>query len=425
MQTQRVIITTALLAALVSAGVLHTTDVRSSPWPFCLAALVWGIVAMTPLSFGRWSTKTTPLILTALLIRLPLLLTPIALSDDLFRYLWEGHALTLDINPYATSPSQALNAQPNDAILAQVNHPEVVTAYPPVALRLFQVLGLIAYHPLTIRVAATIADVGTAVGISAILKARRRTIAPAWVYALHPLSALESAGNAHIEAFAVFVLVMAFWFWERRKIAHASALILIGAGLKLAPLVAMPAMWRQGRRESIRGALWGALALGLIGGTLWKQIPMDGAGLGVWAKHWSFNAPFFPLVARLWNDPMLARLSIAAITVMTWCVAILRWRDPVRVAFYTAAIAFLLSPTAHPWYLLWAWVPALIVGATPWSILATTAPLGYLVFVGFDPSTGQWQEPSWLVWLVFFPFAIALGRTWLAHTNRPGPWPPD
>ena len=421
MRLEALVIGGAVAASFLASAMLSAIDPRVSPFPFCVITLLWGGVAIAPIWKGVWTTRRLPLALVAITVRLPLLFAPLVLSDDLFRYLWEGHALSVGVDPYSVSPAQAVLAYPNDAVLSQVNHPEIVTAYPPGALRLFQLLGLVAYHPLTLRCAAALVDVGTVLLLASLLRSRGRTTAAAWAYALHPLPAIESAANAHLETFAVCALVGAFWAWEHRKTAVSAALAVVGGGLKLAPLVALPAIWRQSRRETTIGVLLGVAVLGVIGGTLWLRIPVNGAGLGVWARHWAFNAPVFPAVETLLGDPVRSRLFVATVIVGVWLAASCRWRDPVRATFWAAAVAVLLSPTVHPWYLLWAWVPALVIGARAWAILATTGPLGYLVFVGFDPSTGQWQEPGWLVWVVFFPFVTALGCSWLLRLTRPGP----
>jgi hypothetical protein len=76
----------------------------------------------------------------ALLVRLPLVGTPPLLSDDLYRYLWEGTVLGAGGDPFATAPA----AWPglDDVLRAHVNHPDVPSVYPPLALVWFRALAL-------------------------------------------------------------------------------------------------------------------------------------------------------------------------------------------------------------------------------------------------------------------------------------------
>ena len=69
--------------------------------------------------------------------------------------------------------------------------------------------------------------------------------------------------------------------------------------------------------------------------------------------------------------------------------ALWRRRDPAEVALWAGGAFVLLSPTVHPWYVIWAWVPSLLTGVRAWTALATAAPLAYAVLATLDPATGQ------------------------------------
>ena len=81
----------------------------------------------------------------------------------------------------------------------------------------------------------------------------------------------------------------------------------------------------------------------------------------------------------------------------------------------------LLSPTVHPWYVGWAWVPALICGAHAWTLLAALMPLAYIVLATVDPASGAWKEAVWPRLVIYGPFfAMACWRS-LQATITPGP----
>ena len=111
-------------------------------------AVLW--VGLSWLVIRRWRLPQKPgpvLILTlALGVRLGYaLLMPPTLSDDIWRYLWDGQTLAAGQNPYATAPAEAMAEldkraesgalMPGDRqrreLLAQINHPELVTIYQP------------------------------------------------------------------------------------------------------------------------------------------------------------------------------------------------------------------------------------------------------------------------------------------------------
>ena len=73
-------------------------------------------------------------VLVALALRAALVATPPTLSDDLYRYVWEGRVLASGSSPYAHAPLDSALATLRDAaIFPRVNHPELSAIYPPLA----------------------------------------------------------------------------------------------------------------------------------------------------------------------------------------------------------------------------------------------------------------------------------------------------
>ena len=114
-----------------------------------------------------------------------------------------------------------------------------------------------------------------------------------------------------------------------------------------------------------------------------------------------------------------ARPVAALLGLGVTALALRRFRDPVRVALWVGGGFVLLSPTVHPWYLLWAWVPALLAGVRAWTVLAVLAPVSYAVFIG-----GGWTERAWPALVQYLPFGAALAWEAWRHLVTPGPWAP-
>ena len=74
------------------------------------------------------------IIAVAVAIRLPFLFRPPELSDDIYRYLWDGFQILNGHNPYAASPSNIpRHAEFYNGLFAHINHPDLITIYPPAA----------------------------------------------------------------------------------------------------------------------------------------------------------------------------------------------------------------------------------------------------------------------------------------------------
>ena len=80
------------------------------------------------------------------------------LSDDIYRFVWDGNLIGLNINPYGSMPSE-LVGQNNPGLsmdlYAQMNSPDYYTIYPPVTQLIFYIStwfsGNIFYSSLTIK----------------------------------------------------------------------------------------------------------------------------------------------------------------------------------------------------------------------------------------------------------------------------------
>jgi hypothetical protein len=340
---------------------------------------------------------------TAVLLRLLLLASPPTLSDDLFRYLWEGHIQWAGFNPFLLPPEHADLLPLRDAIYEKVAHRGVSTIYPPLAQWLFA--GVSLFHsPLAWKVVAAAADLG----IVAVL-ARNRRVWAAVFWALHPLPAVESAASGHLEPIAILLALLALARFERNDTGGASLLATLGGGIKLLPVVLLPALLRdRSHREVIRTIGICSAVAGVV------SIPYLGAGLDLfrgfqtYAQHWSHNASIFSGLLWLTGDPFHARLLGGALGggVVLW--AWMRRLGPGEFLLWVTGALVLLSPVVHPWYVLWPLAAGLWVGSWAFCVLASTCLLSYGVLQGYDPAGGGWEELAWIPWIEYPPLLLAL-----------------
>ncbi len=386
---------------MVTACLLHGAANRAEAATIVPIAVMWGAVV---LGFRNRLGHVSPwaLFAVAVAVRLVLVGTPPLLSDDLYRYLFEGKALWAGHNPLVAAPATLRGV--DDALLAKVNHPEVSTVYPPVALLWFRLVA-VADSTLAIQLGTALFDALTPL---ALLVATRRAWT-AWVYALHPLPVLEGAGSGHLDLLAVGFAAWGVAAFRRGLPVAAGTALLAGGGVKLLPFALMPRVVLDLRRWwPIAG--WLAIGLAISGPILGAGV--DGlAGIERYARDWQFNPLAFGLV-----EPWLGTWTRPALVLAGGVVALLalRHRDPGRTWHELGTAFVVLSPTVHPWYLLWAMVPGLLC-ASPRAAAASVGYLpAYLVLLTFDPATGQWSEAPFLPWITWGP-AIA---SWLLVYSR-------
>ncbi len=426
-----------LVALLFSLALVWLGDLRAEPTRAIVLLMAWGLLGLLAHALDLRRHRLDPpgterldvrrlrprqVFVAALAVRALLLASPPSLSDDLYRYIWEGWLVLHGGNPYLQAPAE-LGLVPELPVRELVNHPGVTSIYPPLALWLFAVLAALSPTALLFKAAMALCDAGVAAALAMALRARGRSTANAWLYAVLPLAAVESAGSGHMEFLALLgmALALAHWSEGRSGLGWAG----LGGLVKFLPFVMLPSL-----RHRQPWLLLLVLALGVA--SAWPFVAAGPAmlrGLLTYGQHWSFNAGGFALLSGLLaplgivaREARLIAVGIGALVVLgSWW----KLRDPARVALWVGGAFVLLSPTVHPWYLVWVWVPALLCGVRSWTVLVLLAPLSYAALTTYDPLTRAWQEPAWPAFAQYLPLAAAALAESLWQQMRPGPWSPS
>jgi len=372
----------------------------------CYLAMLWCIHrAQRTKSAAVW-LGTAVIIVAALAFRAILLpVTPI-LSDDIYRYLWDGRVQLAGINPYAYAPNDPALQGLRNELWSSTNFSQLRTIYPPVTQQAF-LLG--AWLSPTLM-GQKLVFVGAELIVVACLVAllRLRNLSPLWVaaYAWHPLVILEIAGSGHNDTVGLAWLWAGLLAWQLKHPALA-AVGWAGALLsKYTTVILAPWWWfrRTARRWLI---LFGALAALPIA-CCPPIVTALFESLSAMATRFESNSSVYLLVATAVRHPALARLLVAGLwlALVIWLAR--RQDDPLRFLLGALAAAALLSPVLHPWYLVWVvpcfcfWRPTALVALTGLVVLAYTVWPGYL-------AGGPWVVPTWARLAEYVPvFAIGL-----------------
>ena len=103
-----------------------------------LQGAVWAVAAVI-VARGAGRPSLTLILATAALLRFGALAAPVYLSDDVYRYIWDGRVQAAGINPYRYIPTDTQLAPLRDeTIFPNINRNNYApTIYPPVAQMLF------------------------------------------------------------------------------------------------------------------------------------------------------------------------------------------------------------------------------------------------------------------------------------------------
>lgn len=344
----------------------------------CVCAFAaWRLYRLVP------SARTV--VLLAFAVRVLAFAAPPSLSDDGYRYLWDGYVQVSGVSPYAVVPEQGVDLGPSE-LLDLMNSPTFFSVYPPVTQAAF---AFSAVWSSDWRVGwyvwKLICLVGE--GLTAWLLIRLVGSGGALIYLLHPLSWIEAVGQAHSEALMVPALLGAVWFIRRPRASGLAGIgIAVAALVKLYPLVLMPLFAR-----SVRGwVVFGIALLVLSSAYLSPEAVRNGLeSVQLFGTYFEFNGgPYILLKAALWEwlpslAPHTSRVLLAVFVLGGLVLGYGLRSQPVRAAFWVVTLYLACSATVHPWYALGLlaltpllrpiplWLPA-------WCLLALTTYSRYI-----------------------------------------------
>jgi len=329
----------------------------------------------------RGKVAWSPFVILAVAVglRLLFLFSPPQLSDDLYRYLWDGSNLLQGVNPYATAPADAGPSPAHSAILSRINHPDHVTIYPPAA-QLVCAGGAALGGTLTgIKVFLVLFDIGLCILLILLLK---RLEMPAWravLYAWNPLPVLEIASSGHVDGAGLTLLIGALYLLVMHRprssgnVPESWPFLLSGSLaasaclVKLFPLVLAPVLFMlvpKKRRLSFAAGFISILAALMI--PFLPHLANMAVSLDIYARNWEFAGFAFNTLRTLTGSGTSARLLLLSCFLLVIFFVVIRLyggrhqgassgisaRQALEACYAIAMAFLLLTPTLQPWYAL-------------------------------------------------------------------------
>ena len=358
----------------------------------------------------------------SVLFRLIFLFALPTLSEDFYRFIWDGRLWNSGFHPFAELPVAYLQqgiAGIDQELFSKLNSPEYFTIYPPVSQFIFwlsvkvspsSVLGSVVF----MRLILMAGEVGVIILMRRFLSKFSMPSTNTLVYALNPLVIIELTGNLHFEGLVLFFILFTVYALGNQKMVQSAAYIALAAATKLVPIIFIPALLRaQGFKNALKYGFLVIVFSILFFIPLLNQHVFQSMTTSVrlYFNKFEFNASLYYLVREYgfwkygYNIIQTVGWKLGVATTMLIVLFTFRkgWAKSGVISIdstqfllsdflWILSIYFLFATTLHPWYITT--LLALSV-FTPYRFTLVWTGLIFLTYAGY--SIDSFKENLWLV----------------------------
>jgi len=365
------------------------------------------------------------------------------LSQDFYRFIWDGRLVLQGINPYLVTPEvymEAGNEVVNQASELYVGMGPLsgghFSNYPPVNQLFFSIAALFSGNSIlgsaiVIRILIIAADIGILYFGKKLLEGLKLPIKNIFWYFLNPFIIIELTGNLHFEGVMLFFVVWALYLLFKGRWFWAAVFLGVSVSVKLLPLLLLPLFFQFFvKKEAIGKGFWRltkfyAITLLTIGLSLAPFLSSEFISnfsdtIALWFQDFEFNASVYYIIRWIgfqtigWNiiadvGKILPLVIIFILLVLTFFRRNGRLQPLITALLFGVSVYFLLSTTVHPWYIA---TPLLLSIFTKykfpvvWSLLIM---LSYSAYIQDGFSENLWLVAleylgviGYFVWELFF-----------------------
>ncbi|WP_299059869.1 mannosyltransferase [uncultured Polaribacter sp.] len=335
--------------------------------------------------------QISTLIGLVVLFRLIFLFAIPNLSQDFYRFIWDGRMLLEGFNPYLSLPKTFIEQgkQPIfDAYNLYAGMGEMngshYTNYPPINQLCFLIAALFASKSLlgsiiVLRLIIILADIGILYFGKKILERINLPVKNIFLYALNPFIIIEMTGNLHFEPVMLFFLVFSLYKLQQQKWIWAAILLACSISVKLIPLLFLPLFfqwfvknksvtkWIPASVEMTK--LMGFYSI-IIATTILLFLPFYSSefidnytnSVGLWFRNFEFNASFYYIFREIgylfrgYNEIAIIGKIMPFLTIVFLIIITFYRKNKSMIELITALLFglcfyYFTATTVHPWYL--------------------------------------------------------------------------
>ncbi|MGB3342896.1 MAG: glycosyltransferase 87 family protein [Aequorivita sp.] len=423
-----------------------------------LITLYGALFIITYLFLEKWKPNFWFLAAVGLLFRLAFLLAIPNLSQDFYRFLWDGRLVAQGISPYLFTPEMYFAEVSSSLGIIIPQADELYRGmgplsagnfsnYPPVNQLLFAIAGLLSSKSILgsvviLRILIILADIGILYFGKKLLQHLNLPVKNIFWYFLNPLIIIELTGNLHFEGMMLFYFIAAIYLLSKGKWFWAAILIGISVSVKLIPLLFLPLFLRFFNRPNktpkvlktfgvwIPKLLVFYLIIGIV--VVLTFLPFLSLEflqnfsdtIALWFQNFEFNASIYYIIRWIgfqivgWNIiGTIGKILPVLILLFVFGMAFFKKNNSIKQLLTTMLFAisfyFLLSTTVHPWYLA---TPLLLSVFTKYKFPIVWSLMVILSYSAYGK--GGFEEHHLLISLEYIVILLMAGWEISIHAQR-------
>ena len=367
---------------------------------FFIAFFIYS-AALFALFKGKYDGMNSPWIflVPALFFRLSFLANEPSLSEDFYRYLWDGRVQLAGHSPYEYAPNSHELEPVRDGYFERINHKQFRTPYSAAAETFYHLFALISTRVWFFKLLILLFDFLLLDILRRLLLSDIKPAAWLLVYAWHPLPVVEFAASGHMDVIGISLLFLSYLLLRKERHFLSGGIFAVSVLTKYLPVLTVPWLLKQGKLKFLLAAVVTAVLLMLqYYSSDWSMF----AGVLSYYKKWRFNDSLFGILYKTLGGAEPARITGMLITGLVAAYSFIRRFSFYRATFLAFACVLMFSPVVHPWYMCWI-LPFLVFHPNkPWMFLCGWIVLAYLARHYFP--VGVWKPLLWLKLLIYVPF---------------------